>query len=258
MASVAQAPDLQPTSDVLTTGRLARSLQEIFTVIVRIRTDRQSAQDAESFRAHVKRLLAMADEEARALGYDRTMVKDAVYAVVAFLDEAVLNSSQPMFRDWPRRPLQEEVFGDHMAGENFFQTLSELLKRQDSRELADLLEVYHLCLILGFRGRFGSGGDGEIYRFTNSVQERIQRIRGSDPPLAPAWPLPRNESVAKGRDPWVRRLAVALLVSIVLAGGAFLLYQALLGGVASTLTAVGYAGDGVLGLVPTGGQGGVL
>ncbi len=247
MADAIQDPVHQSMPDVLVTGRLARSLQEIFTVIVRIRTDRQSAQDSESFRAHVKRLLAMADEEARASGYDRVMVKDAIYAVVAFLDEAVLNSSQPMFRDWPRRPLQEEVFGDHMAGENFFRTLDELLKRQDSRELADLLEVYQLCLVLGFRGRFGSGGDGEIYRFTTSIQERIQRIRGGSPPLAPSWPHPPGEEVPTGRDPWIPRLVIALVVAVILVGGAFLLYRLLLGGVADDLAALALAAPEQLG-----------
>ena len=241
MAEAALSPTHHPTSDITGTGRLARSLQETFTVIVRIRTDRQSAQDVDSFRSHVKRLLALADEEARGFGYDRTMVKDAIYAVVAFLDEAVLNSSQPMFRDWPRRPLQEEVFGDHMAGENFFKTLSELLKRPDSWELADLLEVYQLCLVLGFRGRFGSGGDGEIYRYTSTLQERIDRIRGGHPALAPSWPLPQGETPPTSRDPWVRRLAIALVVVLILAGGAFVLYRILLGGAVDDLTAAAMA-----------------
>jgi len=102
-------------------------------------------------------MLVAADREAREAGYDRDVVRLAVYAFVAFLDESVLNSPQDMFSEWPRRPLQEEVFGDHRAGETFFQNMRDLLSRPDSRALADVLEVYLLCLLLGYRGRYGSG-----------------------------------------------------------------------------------------------------
>jgi type VI secretion system protein ImpK len=210
-------------------GELARSFQEIFTVIVRIRSNRQAARDAASFRAHVKRLVAAADEEARRGGYDGDSVRLAVYAVVAFLDEAVLNSTEPMFADWPRQPLQEEVFGDHMAGETFFRNLSELLGRTDSEALADLLEVYQLCLVLGFRGRFAAGGEGEIHRFTSLVDDRLSRIRGGHPPLAPRAGLPAGESVPRARDPWVRRLVVAAGILAVVALAAYLAFRLSLG-----------------------------
>src|SRR5687767_14449420 len=127
-----------------TRGELALALQEAFTVAVRLRAGRQVAADAASFRVHVKQLLASADQRARAAGYDGDTVKLAVYAYIALLDESVLNSAQPMFAEWSRQPLQEEVFGEHMAGENFFRTVQELLARQDSEAVADLLEVYQL------------------------------------------------------------------------------------------------------------------
>src|SRR5690606_10520389 len=135
-------------------GQLALALQEPFTVAIRLRANRQVAADADSFRAHIKQLLGAADRAARRLGYDGGDVRLAVYAFIAFLDESVLNSNQPMFAAWPRQPLQEEIFGEHMAGENFFRYLDDLLARQDSEDLADLLEVYQLCMLLGFRGRY--------------------------------------------------------------------------------------------------------
>ena len=46
--------------------------------------------------------------------------------MVAFLDESILNLRNPVFADWPRKPLQEELFGHHMAGEIFFQNLQPL------------------------------------------------------------------------------------------------------------------------------------
>ena len=125
-------------------GELALALQEVLTATVRLRANRQVAADAESFRRHIKHVLAASEESARRAGYAGEDVKLALFAVVAFLDESVLNSAQPMFADWPRKPLQEEIFGGHMGGESFFRHLHQLLARQDADDLADVLEVFQL------------------------------------------------------------------------------------------------------------------
>ncbi|MBA4156467.1 MAG: DotU family type IV/VI secretion system protein [Gemmatimonadetes bacterium] len=206
-------------------GLLALLLQEPFTAAIRLRANRQTVTDAEAFRTHIKRLLATADSEARRAGFDGEYVKLAVYAFVAFLDESVLNSNQPSFASWPRQPLQEEIFGDHMAGETFFLHLKELLGRQDSEELADLLEVFQLCLLLGFRGRYGVGDPGGLDGLIAAVQEKILRVRGGHPPLSPQWKLPDDEAVTVARDPWVPRLAVVALASCVVALLLFLFFR---------------------------------
>src|SRR5215210_6230354 len=106
-------------------GQLAVSLQEALTATVRLRGNRQVAADGEAFRAHMKQLLAVAEQDARRAGYTSDDVRFALFATVAFIDESVLGSSQSMFAAWPRRPLQAELFGAHMAGELFFQYLRD-------------------------------------------------------------------------------------------------------------------------------------
>jgi len=210
-------------------GELAAALQEAFTVAVRLRAGRHVATDSASFRAQIKQVLAAADQRARAAGYSAAIVKQAVYAYIALLDESVLSSAQPMFADWSRQPLQEEVFGEHMAGENFFRTLQDALGRQDSDEVADLLEVFQLCLLLGFHGRYGSDATG-LRTVEATLRAKIQRVRGGAAlsELAPDWRRPQNERVAAARDPWARRLiaiaGIALGVAIVL----YVVYRAFL------------------------------
>jgi type VI secretion system protein ImpK len=194
-------------------GELALVLQEAFTVAARLRSDRPVATDAGAFRLQVKQLLAAADQEARRLGYDPGYVRLAIYAFVAFLDESVLNSGQPMFAGWARQPLQEEVFGDHMAGETFFAHLDDLLSRQDSEDVADVLEVFLLCMLLGFHGRYG-GDAGGLHARVAAAQEKIQRVRGVQP-FSPAAELPVGETAPVTRDPWVPRLAALALVCLV-------------------------------------------
>jgi type VI secretion system protein ImpK len=187
-------------------GILALALQEPFTATVRLRANRQSATDAQSFRDHVKQLLTAAHEEARNAGYGGEDVKLAIYAAVVFLDESVLNSRHPAFAEWPRRPLQEEIFGGHMGGETFFQNLQALLGRQDSDDLADVLEVYQLCLLLGFQGRYGGGGRDELRAWSTAIAEKMARIRGAGALLSPAWAPPAGEVIPVPKDPWLRPL----------------------------------------------------
>jgi type VI secretion system protein ImpK len=222
-----EMPASSPAQAVQRHGQLALTLQEAFTVGVRLRTGRQVAADATSFRAHVKTLLGAADGEARKAGYDGATVKLAIYAYIAFLDESVLNSGQQMFAGWPSQPLQEEIFGDHVAGETFFQYLSDLMRRQDSEELADLLEVYLLCMLLGFRGRYGAD-PAALQSVISMVQDKVRRIRGSLGEISPAWGLPADEAFAAPGDPWMRRLLLIAGGALVLALVLYVVYLLLL------------------------------
>ncbi len=230
MASTTSAPTAPAEGGpVRPVGGLALALQEVFTVVARVRADRQVAEDADAFRTHVKQLLSRADGEARAAGYEDERVRIALYAVVAFLDESVLNSPRPMFQGWAGRPLQEEIFGDHMAGETFYRYLDDLLQQHDSASLADTLEVFQLCLLLGFRGRYGSGDSGERRGRIRSTREKLARIRGSEAPMAPDWPLPESEeSAPRHADPWVKRLGFASVAMILLAVLVLFTYRLLL------------------------------
>lgn len=199
----------------LGSGRLALLLQEALTAIIRLRANRQPVTDAAAFRAQMLQLLRYAEQEATATGYDAADVRLAVFATVALLDESVLNARQAALAEWARRPLQEELFGGHMAGEWFFQHVDQLLARPDSAALADLLEVHELCLLLGFRGRYGAGDPGALHAVASRVGERVARIRGVPADLVPGW-RPADDTIA-GHDPWVRRLAIALGSSVALA-----------------------------------------
>ncbi len=232
-ASAPAAPSPSPTLPPHR-GRLAHALQEAFTVTVRLRTGGQVATDAAQFRTRMKALLAGADREAREAGYGTDIVKRSIYAFVAFLDESVLNSPQAMFSDWARQPLQEEIFGDHMAGETFFRHLRDLLGHQDSEELADVLEVYHLCLLLGFRGRFGSADRGELGALIGEVGDKIRRIRGGNEPLAPSWALP-TEAVHPPQDPWIRTFGLVAAAAVLVALLLLVLFSVLLSGSVSEI-----------------------
>ena len=204
-------------------GRLALALQEVLTTVARLRANKQVATDADSFRARIKQVLATAEQEARTTGYQPDDVRFALFAVIAFLDETVLNSNQPMFAHWSSRTLQEEVIGVHMAGELFFQYLQQLLVRQDSADLADLLEVYSLCMLLGFKGRYSATQGHDLPVMIRQLGEKIDRSRGKPGELSPSW-RPSQADIGRKRDPWVPRLAVAAATTLIVAAGLFVYF----------------------------------
>jgi type VI secretion system protein ImpK len=208
------------------TNNLALAFQEVFTVILRTRFFVQRVENAESFRATLRTMISAAVKNASAMGYSDEVSKMAIYAMIGFLDESILNSKDPTFADWARCPLQEEMFGGHFAGELFFRNVTELLNRPESAEVADVLELHALCLLLGYRGRFAFGDASEIHTILQRIRDKIIRIRGSyalfRPKETPAAPP------AARRDPWVRRLALAAVLLAVFTLLAYVGYMLIL------------------------------
>jgi type VI secretion system protein ImpK len=217
---------------------LALVFQEILTAIVRLRTNRQVVTDPEVFRGQMREALKAADQDGRTRGYTAEQIKLAIFAVVAFLDESILNLQQPVFAQWHRKPLQEELFGIDIAGEIFFNNVQRLLGQRDSHDLADVLEIYELCLLLGFRGRYGLGGQADLRSVIETVREKLRRIRGYSPDLSPYWAIPPGKVKVMGSDPWVKRLLWTAIASFVLVIVLFGIYKISLGAGASELRAI--------------------
>lgn len=215
---------------------LALGFQEVFTAVVRLRYNRQAVLDAETFRAQMRQALRVAEQEARSRGASPEDVKQVIFAVVAFLDESVLTSRNPVFVNWPRLPLQAELFGHQLAGEIFFQELQKALNRSDSQETADLLEVYYLCMLLGFKGRYAAGGD--LRSVMAATQEKIRRIRGPIGALSPRGAIPADAVRMVQSDRVSRWLGRAALITAGLVLVLFMLYKFVLMSAASSLAAL--------------------
>jgi type VI secretion system protein ImpK len=215
---------------------LALSFQEVFTAIVRLRYNRQAVTDAGSFRGQMKQALRLAEQEAGSRGYAQEDVKQVIFAVVAFLDESALSSRNPVFADWARLPLQAEMFGHQLGGEVFFQELQRVLNRSDSHEVTDLLEVYYLCLLLGFKGRYAAGASGELRSIIATVGEKIRRVRGSSAVLSPRGTIPADAVRLTQTDTWIRKLGIAAVAAILVSSTLFLVFKFVLISGASELS----------------------
>lgn len=228
------------------TYSLASCYENSLTTILRLSSlQQQSVPNSQGFRTSIRAALKTAMEEAKALGYSSELNQLAFFAAVALLDESVLKLQSPAFADWAQRPLQEEMFGHNRAGEVFFEHLRTLLARQDSQETADCLEVYCLCMLLGFKGQYAlssgntdffssqaAGGNrgpsrpsGEIQTLIRQTRDKINRIRGQVAFMPDGAPPPDVKQTA-AIDRWSRGLgiaAIALLLLTLLAYGGSLI-----------------------------------
>jgi type VI secretion system protein ImpK len=239
-ATLFGATSLQPTPQPTNRRRdnLAIVFQNLLTVIVRLRGNRQVINDAQAFRSQMQSALRAAEKEGISKLYPPEDVRLATFAIVAFLDESILNSSNPAFSDWPRMPLQEEMFGHHRAGEVFFENIERLLTRGDSHGVADLLEVYSLCILLGYKGKYGLSDLDSVRPVLDAIAEKIRRVRGPLPGLSPAWGIPEGNIQTSKADPWIRRLAYGALAGVFIALLFFVIFKALLSGDASKVRAL--------------------
>lgn len=149
---------------------------------------RQAPRDAAEFRERIKDFLMEFERGALRLKADAEDVHLAKYAFCALVDETVLSSSFRVRDAWERQPLQLQFFGDQLAGEHFFDKL-EAVRAQGARRL-QVLEVFHMCLLLGFQGKYLLEGSEKLGYYTARLGDEIAHLKGKRAPFAPHWAAP--------------------------------------------------------------------
>jgi type VI secretion system protein ImpK len=136
-----------------------------------------------AFAEHMTQFLGDVERNARQLGVHADDVHAAKYAFCAAVDEIILRSQYGIRDAWETRPLQLRLFGDQLAGEQFFQRLEELRARGSAHLQA--LEVFHMCLLLGFQGRYALDGEDKLNYLCARLGDEIARMRGNNRGFAP-------------------------------------------------------------------------
>lgn len=216
--------------------RLAELFAPLFALLIQLRST-DAYGDPERLRERITDLLDEADASARAAGVPPEDTRDALFAIVAFLDEAILSSDWPDRHAWLSRPMQLQRYDRYDAGEAFFDRLGEI-RRQPHR--AEVLEVYYHCLALGFKGQYQLQGQDALRREVAEAQAALARAPGHAPgPIAPRG-TPRETVGTAARasvPPWMLAAgAAALALVIYLAVSLYVTYAA--SGVARTIEAL--------------------
>lgn len=167
---------------VATTNPLLECTAHLFTLVMPLRAGGSDAPDD-----LYEQVLNGFDQFER-LAFERQIptadVQNAKFAIAAFIDEAVMASSWARRMEWMSQPLQLKLFGEHLGGEAFFIKLGEL--RQRGEQNLHLLELYYVCLQLGFEGVYKLRGLEQLMALQVDLRSQIDGHRGvPDPRLAP-------------------------------------------------------------------------
>jgi type VI secretion system protein ImpK len=105
-------------------------------------------------KADIQRLISKSQESLNNGAFSQEDYDLARFAIFAWIDEAILNSSWKEKHLWQGEQLQRFYYQTADAGEIFFERLNTLGPHQ-----RDVREIYYLCLAIGFMGRYCHEGD---------------------------------------------------------------------------------------------------
>jgi type VI secretion system protein ImpK len=193
-----------------TTGRV-HSLPDLagslFSLILSLRSSASYGREDE-LRARIAEYLDRIDREGRDSGIAREDIEAAKYPLVAFIDETILNSDWEGRERWREHPLQLDLYGETVAGERFFERMDKIRAKGDAK--AELLQIYWLCLALGFEGKFKIMGKPKLA----SLIDEVRRSLGVSPAALAKAPISphgrRRDSGRTAREaalPWMRIVA---------------------------------------------------
>jgi type VI secretion system protein ImpK len=169
---------------------------------------------SQEVKEQVMRLFHEYEQAARTAGYSTDAIKDAQYALVAYIDETILASNFEMKNDWAGSPLQLELFNDFAAGEEFYNKLKQVRESQgaDSREVAG---VYFLALTHGFKGMYiDLKGMEERKNLLAALSAELKQGQtGSPRQLSPSWQAPDElPKLVRSAPVWIAPVASAVLL----------------------------------------------
>lgn len=215
---------------------------EVFAYVVYfLKTVNIKQPQYEQVRADVLRLLTQSEDCPRKGVVSQDDYDLAKFAVSAWIDEAILHSAWNHKQAWQKDQLQRLYYQTAEAGEEFFEKLNTLGLHQ-----RDIREVYYLCLVLGFKGRFINPGDE--YLLEQLKTSNLKILVGSSIGLPSlertelfpeAYPTEAVEISARKPKLGFSVLTIVCLAGpVILFGALFLIYRFVLGGVGENFLSV--------------------
>ena len=194
-------------------SRLAEIYSPCFSLILHMRSSSHYS-DAETLRDNLISLINECENEARRSASTQD-VDDTKFALVAFVDETVLSSDWAMKGMWMANPLQLQIYNRFDAGEHFFERMDTILK---SPSRIHVLEVYYLCLALGFKGRYQLVDQDQLRARIGSAHSALKQAPEMQPgPLSPnGKPKDQLAAEVKSKLPTWAMVAGAITIGLVI------------------------------------------
>jgi type VI secretion system protein ImpK len=149
----------------------------------------------------------------RDLNLKQEQLLSARYLMCSVLDEAVLNTPWGSESAWAQRTLLSVFHGETSGGEKSFLILDRL--KQTPSENLELIELFYICISMGFEGRYrlmNRGREG-LEQIREELFSIIRRHRGDyERSLSPSW-----AGLGNLRNPLTEYIPLWFVVALMLA-----------------------------------------
>jgi type VI secretion system protein ImpK len=146
------------------------------------------------------------------------------YALACWVDEIFIADSR-WDAQWNEHKLEEQLYGTNERAWTFW----EQAKLAESRPGIDALEVFYLCVMLGFRGDLRDE-PSKLKAWADATGKRIGREQGKDFPAPPGIDPQTYVPPLRGRDRLQRMAMIgAVFVLLLIPAMAFFIVRQLLG-----------------------------
>lgn len=147
---------------------------DLFLIVIRMR-EAEDLGDPAALRKLIGYFLDLFEKNCKAIHIAQDSILEAKYALVALIDETVLSVPGNCRDYWFTRPLQLDLFGDNIAGEEFFNKLQKMQLEMERKK--DVLEIFYICLSLGFEGKYKLFNAEERIIIMDELGHKIRRTR---------------------------------------------------------------------------------
>lgn len=184
---------------------------DCFALILHLRAAHEFG-NADILRQKIKDLFTRIEKESRQNNITSEAIQMVIFALAAFVDETISTSEWSQKQYWLYNMLQMDLFNRSDAGEEFYRRLD--LLRQRVRDNAQVLEIYYLCLVLGFKGKYQIREQEKLRILIGDLYAELQRLTGKPSNILSPHGRPKDEivSVMKNQVPlWVIGAASAAI-----------------------------------------------
>jgi type VI secretion system protein ImpK len=147
---------------------------DLFLIIIRMR-EAEDLGDPAALRKLITYYISLFEKNCKAIGMDQDSIVEAKYAMIALMDETVLSVPGACRDYWISRPMQLDYFGDNIAGQEFYEKLQKMLLQPENKK--HVLEVFFLCLALGFEGKYKMFNGEERIAIMEDLGRKLRRTR---------------------------------------------------------------------------------
>ena len=168
------------------TPKFAHAVDDVFVYVIDLlsRIEHNEQPNHLNEKTQIRVLIDRAEQRVDS----REEWKLAKYALVAWIDEALTQAEWKAREWWQEKTLEVDYFKTGDAAVQFF------VKAREAQEFTnkDALEVFYVCVMVGFRGIYSGPGGGEMaehYSLDSNIDSWIERtaiaVRGRQgrPPI---------------------------------------------------------------------------